>query len=99
VFKALDGFLFVHCLYSISLKSKKGWVWGSCFSSVVSSSGIQEIKTPFRAPEANVICERFMRSLTRECLDQILVLHPRQLKRAVTEFLIYYNESRAHKGI
>ena len=51
------------------------------------------MKTPFRAPRANVMCERFMRSLKRECLDQMLVLHQRQLKRAVNEFLSYYSDA------
>ena len=42
------------------------------FSAMAISSGIQELKTPYRTPQANGICERFMGSLRRECLDQIL---------------------------
>ena len=42
------------------------------FSATAISSGIQELKTPCRTPQANGICERFMGSLRRECLDQIL---------------------------
>ena len=42
------------------------------FSAMAISSGIQELKTPCRTPQANGICERFMGSLRRECLDQIL---------------------------
>jgi putative transposase len=42
------------------------------FSAVAVSSGIQELKTPYRALRANGICERFIGSLRRECLDHIL---------------------------
>ena len=42
------------------------------FSAVAVSSGIQELKTPYRTPRANGICERFMGSLRRECLDHVL---------------------------
>ena len=35
------------------------------FSAAAASSGIQELKTPYRAPRANGICERFIGSLRR----------------------------------
>jgi putative transposase len=36
------------------------------FSAVAAGSGIQELKTPYRTPCANGICERFMGSLRRD---------------------------------
>jgi putative transposase len=73
--------------------------YGRQFSAVAASSGIKELKTPFRAPKANAYCERFIGSLKRECLDHILILHRNQLYRLVTEFIHYYNLSRPHQGI
>jgi putative transposase len=38
------------------------------FSTEAVSSDIKKLKTPYRTPQANGICERFMGSLRRECL-------------------------------
>jgi len=73
--------------------------YGSAFSSTATSRGIQELKTPYRAPKANAICERFMGSLKRECLDHIFVFHQHQLHRVVKEYVNYYNGARPHQGI
>jgi transposase InsO family protein len=43
--------------------------FGREFFAVVASSGIQELRSPIRAPKANAICERIIGSLKRECLD------------------------------
>lgn len=73
--------------------------FGTVFSSVAKSRGIQELKTPYRAPMANAYCERLIGSLKRECLDHILILNERHLKRIVKEYAKYYNQSRPHQGI
>jgi len=73
--------------------------YGQQFTSVASSTGIKELKTPFRAPKANAICERCIGSIKRECLDQMLIFHRSQLRRVVKEYAEYYNRSRPHQGI
>jgi transposase InsO family protein len=73
--------------------------YGSQFSALAIHSGIKIIKTPYRTPQANAFCERFMGSLKRECLDHSLVLHKRHLKRLVSEYQVYFNEERPHQGI
>lgn len=42
------------------------------FMRVAKGSRIEILKTPYRAPKANANCERFLGSVRRECLDQIL---------------------------
>jgi putative transposase len=73
--------------------------YGQRFSKVAASSGIKELKTPFRAPRANAYCERFIGTLRRECLDHVLVLHRNHLHRLVARFVDYYNHARPHQGI
>ena len=42
---------------------------GPCFARVAATSGIKILKTPYHTPRANAICERFLGSVRRECLD------------------------------
>jgi putative transposase len=69
------------------------------FSIVAVSSLIKELKTPYRTPQANGICERFMGSIRRECLDHILIHDDRHLERVTKEYTAYFNQERPHQGI
>ena len=69
------------------------------FSAVAAGSGIQELKTPYRTPRANGICERFIGSLRGECLDHILIHDGKHLQRVVQKYTHYYNQERPHQGI
>ncbi len=46
---------------------------------------IEVLRTPVQAPKANAICERFIGSVRRECLDHILILNERHLKKQLNE--------------
>src|SRR5579859_5362426 len=43
--------------------------FGPNFARVATISGIKVLRTPYRTPQANAICERFLGSVRRECLD------------------------------
>lgn len=73
--------------------------FGERFAHAATTSGISILKTPYRAPKANAICERFMGSLRRECLDHMLILSERHLQRIVVEYVNYFNRARPHQGI
>lgn len=73
--------------------------YGETFARVAAVSDITLLKTPYRAPKANAICERFMGSLRRECLDHMLILSPAHLQRVVVEYVTYFNQARPHQGI
>jgi putative transposase len=73
--------------------------YGPMFMNVAKSTGIKVLRTPVRAPKANAICERFIGSLKRECLDHVLTLHSHQLHRTVQAYVEYHNHSRPHQGI
>ncbi len=48
----------------------------------------------------NAICERFLGGLRRECLDHVLLLGERHLRRLLREYVDdYFNECRPHQGI
>jgi putative transposase len=41
------------------------------------ANGIEVLRTPLRAPKANAVCERFLGSVRRECLDHMLIFNER----------------------
>ena len=65
----------------------------------VAVAATSPIHTAVRAPNMNAICERFLGSLCRECLDHILVLDDRHLHRVVAEYIRYFNAGRPHQGL
>ena len=73
--------------------------YGQCFNRVTKDRGIEVLRTPVRAPKANAICERFIGSVRRECLDHMLILNERHLHRMIGEYVDYFNHARPHQGI
>lgn len=73
--------------------------YGTQFDKVAAGVGIKVIHTPVRAPGANAVCERFMGSLRRECLDYLLILSERHLRRQVNQYVRYFNLVRPHQGL
>src|SRR5579859_7153601 len=73
--------------------------FGPAFARVAAGSGIEVLRTPYRASLANAICERFLGSLRRECLDHLIVLNERHRWRIVRAFVAYFNGARPHQGI
>jgi putative transposase len=72
--------------------------YGARFAEVAEASGMTVVRTPVRAPRANAIIERFLRSVRRECLDHLLLLGEGQLRRALGEYVAYFNRDRPHQG-
>src|SRR5258708_5898761 len=73
--------------------------FGPGFARVAATSGSKVLKTPYHAPRANAICERFLGSVRRECLDHMLVLNEKQLHRVLRAYVEYFNRARPHQGI
>jgi putative transposase len=66
---------------------------------VFRSEGIGIVKTPVRAPKANAIAERFVRSVRSECLDWLLILNRSHLERALRVYVDQYNRERPHRAL
>jgi transposase InsO family protein len=73
--------------------------FGPCFARVATTSAIEILNTPYHAPRANAICERFLRSVRQECLDHLLILREKQLQRVLNGYVAYFNRARPHQGI
>jgi transposase InsO family protein len=69
-------------------------VYGHKFGARLAKLGIASVRTPVRAPRANAIAERLVRTLRSEALDHIIVLNERHLRAVLGEFVTYYNRDR-----
>jgi len=69
------------------------------FDLVFEAQGTHIIRTPIQVPEANGIAERFVRTVRSECLDWLLILNARHLRRTLTVFIDHYNRFRPHRSL
>jgi putative transposase len=74
-------------------------VYGRKFGARLANLGVASVLTPVRAPRANAIAERLVRTLRSEALDHIIVLNEHHLRAALAEFAIYYNTDRPHRSL
>jgi hypothetical protein len=68
------------------------------FDEVFRASGLEIIRTPFRAPQANGVAERFVRTVRSECIDWLLILNNQHLERVLDVFVEHYNCHQASSG-
>jgi len=71
----------------------------SSFDEVFRSDGTEVIRTPIRAPRANAVAERWVRTVRAECLDWVLILGRRHLERVLGVYVEHYNRERPHRGL
>ena len=60
---------------------------------------VEEVVTAARSPWQNPYAERMIGSIRRECLDHLIVLNERQLRRILSEYIAYYNKVRPHQSL
>ena len=74
-------------------------IYGAAFVRCVHAMGIEQVLTAPRSPWQNAYCERVIGTLRRECLDHVIVLGERHLRRILREYLEYYHSSRTHLAL
>ncbi len=73
--------------------------YGGDFVARARRIGIKTVLTPIATPQANAIAERVVGTLRRECLDHVIVVNERHLRRVLREFVQHYNEARPHQAL
>lgn len=74
--------------------------YGRHFAAVAEGSGIEVVRIPPRSPDLNPICERYLGSVRRECLDHVVILSEAHLRRVLEEYAHrYFNKARPHQGV
>jgi transposase InsO family protein len=74
-------------------------IFGVPFRSRVRGMGIEEVLIAYRSPWQSPFVERLIGSIRRECLDHVIVLGEKHLRRILGEYLRYYHRSRTHLSL
>jgi transposase InsO family protein len=74
-------------------------VYGEQFRHRVKGMRIEEVLTAPHSPWQNPFAERLIGSIRRECLNHVLVLGERHLRRILTRYLVYYHQARTHLAL
>jgi putative transposase len=63
------------------------------------SFGLKVLRTPVQAPKANAFCERLIGTVRRECLDYLIPLGEKHLRKTLREWVTHYNQGRPHSAL
>src|SRR5215216_1058684 len=69
------------------------------FDDVWRSTGVEIIRTPGQAPNANAVAERWVGTVRRECLERLLIVGCRQLAGVLRLYVEHYNRHRPHRSL
>jgi transposase InsO family protein len=74
-------------------------VYGAVVCARVKAMGIEEVVTAPRSPWQNPFAERVIGSIRRECLDHVIVLNERHLRRVLASYFDDSHRSRTHLSL
>jgi transposase InsO family protein len=74
-------------------------VYGHVFRQRVKGMGVGEVLTAPHSPWQNPFAERLIGSIRRECLNHVLVLGERHLRRTLARYFAYYHRARTHLSL
>ncbi len=74
-------------------------VYGALVRARIKAMGIEEVVTAPRSPWQNPYVERMIGSIRRECLDHLIVVDERHLRRILASYFDYYHRSRTHLSL
>ena len=74
-------------------------IFSKALDESISNLRLHVLKTPYRAPEANAICESLLGTLRREFLDWVIPLSENHLRRLLRTWVAHYNGGRPHVSL
>ena len=73
--------------------------YGQVFTSRVTAMGIRDRPISPGSPWQNGIAERLIGTLRRECLDHMVIFGEAHLRRILSAYAVYYNQTRTHLAL
>jgi putative transposase len=74
-------------------------IYSAGVDATVAAMGLTILKTPVRVPQANAYCERLIGTSRRECLDWMILLNERHLRKTLKAWVAHYNRGRPHSSL
>jgi transposase InsO family protein len=74
-------------------------VFSNAVDRALNAMGLRVLKTPIAVPQANAYCERLIGTARRECLDWVIPVNERHLRRVLAEWVRHYNRGRPHSRL
>jgi putative transposase len=74
-------------------------IYSGAVDRALKSMHLRVLTTPVRAPQANAYCERLIGTIRRECVDLMIPLNERHLRRILAEWVPHYNRGRPHASL
>jgi putative transposase len=74
-------------------------IYGKVFRDRVDGLGLEQIRTALRSSWQNGFAERWTASLRRDCLDHVIPINERPLRRVIRSYVDYYHADRTHLGL
>ena len=69
------------------------------FRKLIEHAGVTSVRLPPRSPNLNAYAERFVLSIKSECLDRMVLIGERHLRRAIGNYVEHYHLERCHQGL
>jgi putative transposase len=69
------------------------------FDQILRASGVEPVVLPPRSPNLNAYCERFVRSIKEEALQQMIMIGEASLRSVIQSYLAHYHHERNHQGV
>src|SRR5262249_45707352 len=74
-------------------------IYSNAFRRHVAGMGIGEVVCAPSSPWQNPYAERLIGSIRRECLDHLIALNERHLRRVLSRYVDYYQRARTHLSL
>jgi putative transposase len=68
------------------------------FRAIIASGRIKPLALPARSPNLNAYAERWVSSVTEECLSKVILIGERSLRRALSNYVDHFHAERNHQG-
>ena len=92
---AVDGFL----AGKRFLLHDRDPLFSEAFRETLAAAGVETVRLPPHSPNLNAHAERFVRTIKETCLNRLIFVGERSLRRATGEFVTHYHQERNHQGL